>query len=90
MFTLIQLRKVYDAIFMREFDPGNFRKKILSLGVLERLDLKNASESKKGAFYYKVKTNVDETGKDRSSNFSHIKINYTKINKHKIYDLEHT
>jgi ADP-ribose pyrophosphatase YjhB (NUDIX family) len=65
MFTLIQLRKVYDAIFMREFDPGNFRKKILSLGVLERLDLKNASESKKGAFYYKVKNNVDETGKDR-------------------------
>jgi ADP-ribose pyrophosphatase YjhB (NUDIX family) len=55
MFTLIQLRKLYEAIFRREFDPGNFRKKILSLDVLEKLEIKDASESKKGAFYYRVK-----------------------------------
>jgi ADP-ribose pyrophosphatase YjhB (NUDIX family) len=54
MFTLIQLRKLYEAIFRREFDPGNFRKKILSLDVLEKLEIKDASESKKGAFYYRV------------------------------------
>lgn len=56
-FTLLQLRKLYEAIYQRKFDPGNFRKKILSLGVLEKLDQKNLTESKKGAYYYKVKDN---------------------------------
>ena len=52
-FTLMQLRKLYEAIFQREFDPGNFRKKILSLGALEKLNVKNFTESKKGAYYYR-------------------------------------
>ncbi|MFW6290202.1 MAG: NrtR DNA-binding winged helix domain-containing protein, partial [Mariniphaga sp.] len=56
-FTLLQLRSLYEAIYQRKFDPGNFRKKMLSLNVLERLDHKNSSESKKGAFYYRVKPN---------------------------------
>ncbi|HKL34073.1 MAG TPA: NUDIX domain-containing protein [Tangfeifania sp.] len=60
-FTLLQLRKLYEAIYQREFDPGNFRKKMLSLDVLEKMDQKNSTESKKGAYYYKVKANkVDE------------------------------
>ncbi len=54
-FTFMQLRKLYEAIYQREFDPGNFRKKILSLGVLEKQNQKNLTESKKGAFYYSVK-----------------------------------
>lgn len=62
MFTLIQLRKLYEAIFQHEFDPGNFRKKILSLGMLEKLSVKDASESRKGAFYYRIKT--DQLEKD--------------------------
>ncbi len=69
MFTLIQLRKLYEAIFQREFDPGNFRKKILSLGVLEKLSVKDASESRKGAFYYKVKSNIEEIDVDRIVKF---------------------
>lgn len=68
-FTLIQLRKLYEAIFQREFDPGNFRKKILSLGALERLEEKDVSESRKGAFYYKAKSNIDEIGIDRIVKF---------------------
>lgn len=68
-FTLIQLRKLYEAIFQREFDPGNFRKKILSLGVLERLSEKDVSESKKGAFYYKLRNSIEENGKDRIVKF---------------------
>ena len=51
-FTLFQLRKLYNAIFQREFDPGNFRKKVLSLKVIEQLDEKDTTESKRGAFYY--------------------------------------
>ena len=56
MFTLIQLRSLYEAIFQKTFDPGNFRKKVLSVGILERLNLKNTRESKKGAFYYQFKS----------------------------------
>ena len=59
-FTLMQLRKLYEAIFQREFDPGNFRKKILSLDTLQRLNTKNYSESKKGAFYYKCQNSKSE------------------------------
>jgi 8-oxo-dGTP diphosphatase len=54
-FTLLQLRNLYEAIYQRSFDPGNFRKKMLSLNVLEKLDQKNSTDSKKGAFYYRVK-----------------------------------
>lgn len=68
-FTLIQLRKLYEAIFQKEFDPGNFRKKMLSLGVLEKLNEKDASESRKGAFYYKVKSNDVDKEVDRIVKF---------------------
>jgi 8-oxo-dGTP diphosphatase len=47
MFTLTQLRKT--------FDPGNFRKKVLSLDAIERLNKKNTAGSKKGAFYYRFR-----------------------------------
>ena len=53
-FTITQLRQLYNCIFLKEFDPGNFRKKILSLNVLKRLNKKDFSESKKGAFYYSM------------------------------------
>lgn len=69
MFTLIQLRKLYEAIFQREFDPGNFRKKILSLNALEKMNEKDASESRKGAFYYKAKSNIGEIDFDRIVKF---------------------
>lgn len=64
-FTLLQLRRLYEVIFQREFDPGNFRKKILSLDVLERLNEKDSSESKKGAYYYRCKTEAGKGGLDR-------------------------
>jgi len=54
-FTLTRLRNLYNQIFQKEFDPGNFRKKILSLKILDKLDEKDMSESRKGAFYFKFK-----------------------------------
>lgn len=51
-FTLTQLRRLYEAIFRRSLDPGNFRKKVLSLDILKRSNRKDSTESKKGAFYY--------------------------------------
>lgn len=64
-FTLFQLRKLYSAIFQREFDPGNFRKKVLSLKVLEQLNEKDTSESKKGAFFYRFKPQSEWVNSDR-------------------------
>jgi len=55
LFTLMQLRNLYEVIFQKSFDPGNFRKKVLSLDILERSNVKNTTESKKGAFYYQFK-----------------------------------
>ncbi|MBL7767975.1 MAG: NUDIX hydrolase [Flavipsychrobacter sp.] len=51
-FTLQQLQALYEAIFERSFDKRNFTRKILSLGILQRLDEKEKASSKKGAFYY--------------------------------------
>lgn len=52
-FTLVQLQDLYEAIYQRTIDKRNFRKKILSMGILEKLDEKERETSKKGAFYYK-------------------------------------
>ncbi len=64
-FTIIQLRQLYNSIFAMEFDPGNFRKKMLSLKILEKLDKKDTSESKKGAFYYRFKKKEEIEGSVR-------------------------
>jgi len=52
-FTLVQLQDLYEAIYQRKVDKRNFRKKILSMKILEKLDEKERETSKKGAFYYK-------------------------------------
>jgi 8-oxo-dGTP diphosphatase len=51
-FTVPQLQSLYEAIYQRDLDPRNFRKKLLSLNVLKRLEEKDKSNSKKGAFLY--------------------------------------
>lgn len=51
-FTLPKLLKLYSEIYREEIDDRNFRKKILATGLLDKLDSKDKSESKKGAFYY--------------------------------------
>ena len=52
LFTMSNLKKLYEAIYQKNLDPGNFRKKILSLGVLMRTSIKDKTDSKKGAFLY--------------------------------------
>jgi 8-oxo-dGTP diphosphatase len=52
-FTMTNLKKLYEAIFQRSIDAGNFRKKVLSLGVLMRTTIKDKTDSKKGAYLYK-------------------------------------
>jgi 8-oxo-dGTP diphosphatase len=52
-FTLPQLQSLYEAIYAKKFDNRNFRKKLLSMNILEKLETKDKSSSKKGAFLYK-------------------------------------
>lgn len=52
-FTLVQLQDLYEAIFQINIDKRNFRKKILSMEILEKLDEKEKETSKKGAYYYR-------------------------------------
>ena len=52
-FTIPQLQNLYEAIYQKELDSRNFRKKVLSHNVLIKLDEKDKSTSKRGAFLYK-------------------------------------
>ncbi len=52
-FTLVQLQDLYEAIYQKKVDKRNFRKKILSMEILEKLDEKEKETSKRGAYYYR-------------------------------------
>lgn len=54
-FTLPQLQKLYEAIYQERLDKRNFRKKIVSMGFLIKLNEKDKTGSKKGAYLYKFK-----------------------------------
>lgn len=51
-FTLPQLQSLYEAIYQTPIDKRNFRKKLLHMDILEKLEEKDKSSSKRGAFYY--------------------------------------
>lgn len=51
-FTLPQLQLLYEEIFGRAFDKRNFRKKILAMGILKKLEEKDKEGSRKGAYLY--------------------------------------
>ena len=51
-FTIPQLKLFYDAIYQKDLDRRNFRKRILTMNILKKLDEKDKSTSKKGAFLY--------------------------------------
>lgn len=52
-FTMPKLQALYEAIYQCSLDKRNFRKKILSMNVLIKLDEKDMSGSRKGAYLYR-------------------------------------
>ena len=52
-FTVPQLQFLYEAIYQHPLDKRNFRKKVFEMDILERLDEKDKSSSKRGAYYYR-------------------------------------
>jgi len=69
-FTLVQLQDLYEAILRKTIDKRNFRKKILSMGILEKLEEKEKQTSKKGAWYYKFNENTYKTLKQNGFYFN--------------------
>jgi ADP-ribose pyrophosphatase YjhB (NUDIX family) len=53
-FTLPQLQTLYEDVYNKIFDKGNFSRKVLSTGLLVKQKDKEKNGSKKGAFYYKL------------------------------------
>jgi len=52
-FTLPQLQGLYEEIYQAKFDNRNCRKKVLAMNILKKLNEKDKSCSKKGAYFYK-------------------------------------
>jgi len=52
-FTIPQLQQLYEVIYQDELDARNFRKKVFSYNVLIKLEEKDKSSSRRGAFLYK-------------------------------------
>ena len=66
-FTLGQLQKLYEAILGTQLDKRNFRRKIMSRGVLEELDEKQIGVPHKPAKLYQFK--ADEYQKLKGNSF---------------------
>ncbi|MCP9236204.1 NUDIX domain-containing protein [Lewinella sp. JB7] len=52
-FTMLRLQKLYEAIYNVSLDKRNFINKVRSLDILEKLDEKDKTSSRKGSFLYR-------------------------------------
>ena len=57
-FTLPALQDLYEAIYQRQVDKRNFRKKLSSMNILDKLDIKETESSKRGAFISLIRKNI--------------------------------
>lgn len=53
-FTLPQLQALYEGLYQVVFDKRNFTRKVLSTGILVKLQEKDKGSSRKGAFFFKL------------------------------------
>lgn len=65
-FTLPELQQLYEAIYETSLDKRNFRRRILSMNVLEKTDKKQKKYSKKGAYLYKFDEDKYSEQKDKN------------------------
>ncbi len=68
-FTIPQLQRLYEAIYQTPFDKRNFRRKVLTMGLLDKLDEKEKETSKKGAYYYRFNATKYEELLQKGFNF---------------------
>ncbi len=68
-FTIPQLQGLYEAIYNKALDKRNFRRKLLSMDLLEKLEEKEKESSRKGAWYYRFDANKYENLLKHGFNF---------------------
>lgn len=68
-FTIPQLQGLYEAIYNKALDKRNFRRKLLSMDLLEKLEEKEKESSRKGAWYYRFDARKYEDLLKRGFNF---------------------
>lgn len=68
-FTIPQLQNLYECVYDTLFDNRNFTRKVMSTGLLVKLNGKDKSGSKKGAFYYKLDKRAYKVKEDAFLNF---------------------
>ena len=62
LFTLTQLQKLYEAVMGEEVDKRNFRKRIKEMDFIEKTELIDKENSKRGASLYRFNKRVYEDG----------------------------
>lgn len=68
-FTLTQLQQLYEAIYRKELDKRNFRRKILSMGILKKLNEIDKVTSRRGAALYQFDEETYEAKIEKGFNF---------------------
>ncbi|MDE1191681.1 MAG: NUDIX hydrolase [Arachidicoccus sp.] len=68
-FTIPQVMRLYEVLYNVKFDLGNFSRKIISTGLIIKLNERDKANSKKGAYYYKVDEKKYQEGFRRFLNF---------------------
>jgi hypothetical protein len=68
-FTIPQLQGLYEAIYNKPLDKRNFRRKLLAMDLLEKLEEKEKESSRKGAWYYRFDAKKYEDLLKRGFNF---------------------
>ena len=58
LFTLTQLQRLYEAVNGEELDQRNFRKRIKEMDFIEKTELIDKTNSKRGAFLYRFNRRV--------------------------------
>lgn len=69
-FTLPALQDLWEAIYQMPVDKRNFRKKISAMGILDKLEIKDKTSSKRGAFYYTFNRDKYRKFVERGNRFS--------------------
>ncbi len=60
-FTLPEFQRLYETILGKTLDPRNFQRKILSLGILNRLDVQRKGGAHKAPYLYQFNKDIYET-----------------------------
>lgn len=68
-FTIPQIQNLYECVYDTLFDNRNFTRKVMSTGLLVKLNGKDKSGSRKGAFYYKLDKRTYKVKEDAFLNF---------------------